>query len=231
MRMMLATATLEWGDWKNCLASWDYHRVTHPLLMVVKGKTIIEAYQEIWEAAKQDEVDAIAYVHDDTICYEPGWDARVILEFEDPEVGVVGFGGGIGHGDPDMYRKPYELPQLARRCFISNMRSAEVHGARYQHARNVAVLDGFALIVRREVLDKTNGWPQDGTVGYYLYSEWLCCMARRLGYRIRMVGVDCEHLGGRSSGLKPEQKFDFEGEHKWLYDNFRDVLPYTAEGR
>lgn len=43
--------------------------------------------------------------------------------------------------------------------------------------------------------------------------------------KIRMVGVSCDHLGGKSSGLKPDQVFDYDGEHKRLYEEFQDVFP------
>lgn len=185
----------------------------------------MDAYQEIFQRTKPGNV--IGYIHDDVVCQERDWDFRILSEFADPKVGLVGLGGSWGHGDPDLYKKPFEISQLARRGFMSNMKDAERHGSRFTGERDVAVLDGFALFVRWELLEKAGGWPQSG-VDYFMYSEWLCCMARRLGYRIRLVGIAADHLGGKSTGLNPNAKFDFEGEHRFLYENFRDCLPYEV---
>ena len=165
-------------------------------------------------------------------------------EFEDPRVGLVGFGGGLGHGDPEMYRKPYELTQLARRGYRSNTRDAEANGVRERGSCDVAVLDGMALFVRREILDRPTiqsfrplkndlhiyGWPLHTPIGYFCYDYWLCCETRRQGYRIRMVGVACDHLNGKSTGLGPEElgRDKFEAAHRYLYDTCRDVLPWEV---
>jgi GT2 family glycosyltransferase len=108
------------------------------------------------------------------------------------------------------------------------MRTAEIHGGRFIGERDVAIGDGFALFVRRNILDKVGGWPVDKPVGYFMYSEWLCCEARRQGYRIRLVGVDCEHLGGKSSGYIPATD-NYDEAHKYFYENNRDVMPYRVE--
>jgi len=90
------------------------------------------------------------------------------------------------------------------------------------------VLDGFALFVRRSILDKVGGWPVNEKYGYWLYSEWLCCETRRQGYRIRLVGVDCEHLGGKSSGHIATSP-SYEEAHHYLWENNRDMLPYRVK--
>jgi GT2 family glycosyltransferase len=179
------------------------------------------------------EYDILAYLHDDTIINDPGWVAKVMREFEDPKVGLVGFGGATRHGDPFMYNKPYEYQQLARAGFASNMRDAENHGERFTGSRDVAVLDGFALIVRRAVLEAAGGWPLNTPIGYVCYDYWLSCMARRLGYRIRRVGVACDHLGGQTFvklgiGQDPKHWKQYLDSHRYIYDEFKDVLPYEV---
>src|SRR6266404_4540884 len=47
--------------------------------------------------------DVIGYLHSDLIIHEQGWDARVLREFDDPRVGVVGFVGATGLGDKNIY--------------------------------------------------------------------------------------------------------------------------------
>ena len=166
----------------------------------------------------------IAFIHDDVIITERDWDLRVLAEFNDPKVGLVGFGGATAHGTDDLYTTPYRLQNLARMGFASNLVDAEAHGERFQGSREVVVLDGFFMAARREMLDKFF-WPVD-KIFFHCYDYFFCCMARRLGYKIRMVGVACQHLGGATSvGMGVERQGDHERSHRYIWEEFRDVLP------
>ena len=220
--MMLCIATRKWEGWKRCLDTMFASADEHLDLCIVSDEDVVPAYQKMFEMCKSP---ILAFIHDDVEIYEKGWDHRVLKEFNDPTVGLVGFGGALGHGQPHLYRVPYHLPDLARQEFMSNMRSAEVHGARFTGERDVAIIDGFAGFVRRSIIEKWGGFPQNKPVGYYMLWENLCCEARRQGYRIRLVGVDCEHLGGRTSTVH-QVKDDYEAEHKYFYENNRDMMPY-----
>jgi len=194
---------------------------------------VVGSYQQILDNVTQDgEIrwELLAFIHDDVICRERGWDERVLHEFEDPEVGLVGFGGARWHGVSELYKRPYELIQLVRGDYMSNTDDAEVHGARFTGSCDVAVLDGYVLIVRRDLLDRAGGWRGLASgCDFYCYDYALSAMARRLGYRIRLVGVRCHHLGGRTSvaagalpATSPEAR---EAAHRWFYETYRDVMP------
>jgi hypothetical protein len=195
-------------------------------MKIVEGMRVVDAYQRIYEMTKQP---IIGYVHDDVICQESDWDVRVMKEFADPKVGLVGLGGGTRHGADDLYRSPYSLPQLGRGGFLSNMREAELHGSRFTGECNVAVVDGYAMFVRREVITQMGGWPSNTPVDYLCYDYFLSCWTRRLGYKIRVVGIKCDHLGGKSTGLNKNLQVDFEGAHRWIYDEFKDCLPCQVQ--
>ena len=202
---------------------------------------VVKSYEGIY---RDTQSPILAYLHDDVECKEMGWDQLVLAEFDDPTVGLVGFGGAKQHGAADIYKTPYVLQQLGRTGYLSNTTDAEVHGKRFNGATDVAVLDGFALVVRRDVLDKAwlrtdptfyGGWPVDHLT-FHCYDYYLCCMARRLGYRIRVVGVRCHHHGGMTSTTKQYQDWlaskgmydveDHQQSHQWIYEEFRDVLPW-----
>ena len=224
MPMGYAIATREWQGYKQCVFSWDRTANGFYPAWLVTDQDVLPAYQECYENLPEP---IQAYIHDDVMIYERGWDERVLKEFEDPFVGVVGFGGALGHGHPSLYKGPYHLPNLARQDFLSNMRDAEKHGARFTGERDVAVLDGFALFVRRSILDRVGGWPVGKPYGYFMYSEWLCCEARRQGFRIRLVGVECDRLGGKSSGfISPNENYELA--HSYFYEHNRDVMPHRV---
>lgn len=178
----------------------------------------------------------IAFIHDDVEILEPGWDAAVLEEFQRPNVGVVGFGGALGLGTDDIYKTPYRLQQLARLNYGSNAPDWETHGTRFTGSREVATLDGYALIVRRELLDKIGGWPTRDLT-FHNYDNAICLYAHRHGYKVRQLGIYAKHGGGGTSvkdgryaaWLKAEfNKTDSDvhrESHEWLYAEFKDCLP------
>jgi hypothetical protein len=186
---------------------------------------MMKAYQRIFEQTSQG---IIGYMHDDVVIYEDDWDVRVMREFKDPAVGMVGFGAGVSVGTPDIYQVPYHFAQIGRGTFLSNLRKAESHGGRFTGARDVACFDGFAIFVRRAILQKCGGWPVGTPVNYWIYDEMISLESLRQGYRNRLVGIDCDHLEGRSPSIIPE---DHGAASLWLYERYRDVLPFRAEER
>jgi hypothetical protein len=226
-QMVICVATHRWEGWIKSIESWYYNAaIPYSLpIHIVSKKEILPAYQECYEHTTEP---ILAYLHDDLLIYERGWEQRVLKEFDDAKVGLVGIAGALGHGHPDLYHGPYYLPRLARQNFLSNLRDWQIHGERLTAERTVAVLDGMAVIVRRELLDKLGGWPVDSDLGYHLYTEWLCCMAHRWGYKIRLVGIEAEHLGGKTSTLVAVKQ-NYEKAHRLLYDSFQDVLPYRVD--
>lgn len=222
-RLVYGIATRKWEGYRRCVDSWQSMATNrHPEYEVV-NKPILEAFQEIYENTTEP---IISLMHDDLIVYEDGWDDRVLRQFEDEKVGLVGFAGALGHGRPEMYTEPFRIPNLVRMDFLSNMKDAEKHGRRFKGERDVAVLDGLSLFVRRSVLDRWGGWPLGQSIDYFMYSENLCCEVRRQGMRIRLVGVDCLHLGGKSSGTS--LPYSYEEEHLKFWERNRDMMPYRV---
>lgn len=238
LKLAIITAHAGADSLEEAMASWGTVE-TRPPVFIMDGKNgMLQAYQAGFESLLPGRItfpnyDILAFLHDDVLVHDPDWVQRVLKEFEDPQVGLVGFGGATGHGDPNLYKIPYDYRQLGRSNFLSNMTDAEAHGKRFTTSCDVAVLDGFALIVRRSLLDRCNGWPLDTPIGYLCYDYWLCCVVRRLGYRIRLVGVSCTHLGGRTFvkmgiGQREDHWPHFLAAHRYIYDEFRDVLPFSV---
>jgi hypothetical protein len=225
--MAVCFATRYWEGWGECTESWIDLSTRGRRYQIAGDKDVLPAYQEMYELTSEP---IIGYLHDDLMCHEREWDARVLEEFEDPFVGMVGFAGATRHGRADIYKTPYDLPQLGRFGFRSNMRDAERHGQRFRGECDIAVVDGLAIFVRRDILDRVGGWPLDTPVGYFCYDYWLSCEVRRQGFRIRLVGVAIDHLGGKSSGyIDPDPMKSHAASHRWLYDNSHDVLPFEVK--
>lgn len=234
-RLSICVATMQSPQAENLyLQSWHWNDVAIWHNNPTHNLGVIGSYERLYKSVRDREI--LMYLHDDVECFEPGWVDRVLKEFEDPSVGVVGFGGGLGHGHPDIYKVPYQLQQLARFDYRSNTRDAEVHGVREKAACDVAVLDGFALGVRRSLLERCGGWLVYDLPPMHCYDYYICLMAHRYKYRVRMLGIDCQHYGGRTGTSSAYNEWckttkwgsDLEmhiAGHQTLYDNFRDVLP------
>jgi len=213
---------------EDCIESW--HSDNYGTIFVEDGYDhgMLKAYEKGWRKSK---ANFIAFIHDDVIIREP-WIDKGLDAFDDPSVGLVGFGGALQHGRDDIYKTPYDYRQVGRFEYISNTDDAEVHGERFTGTREVAVLDGFCLILRRDLLERCGGWPID-KLDYIGYDYWISCMAHRLGFSIRLIGIRCHHLGGKTA-VALGKNFDPDGEaykssHKYIYDEFRDVLPWRTK--
>lgn len=194
--------------------------------------------QKVHRFYLSSQADVIAYFHSDLTIHQPSWDSLVLKEFEDERVAIVSFGGAISWGHPDIYRVPYEYRQLARHGWMSNATDAEQHGTRCTTARDVAVIDSMAVVVRRSFLTRCGGWPVATFPPSHCSDYWLCLMAHRLGMRIRLVPVAYTHTSG---GVRGDGRFDYPKwiagtrwlsdanchriGHELIYDLGRDTLP------
>lgn len=237
MKLAICTATMcdiqesnyQYGPGE--IPSFTAHATTNPRVYVHRNTIeqnlgVVSAYQKLYEKTTEE---ILFYTHDDVVCREGGWDERVISEFEDPKVGLVGFGGASRHGTDELYKTPYRLQQLVRSGYRSNVDDAETHGARFEGSCDVVVLDGFVIAVRRSLLDCFGGWAwmADGC-NFFCYDYAISALARRCGYRIRVVGVRCHHYGGRTSTKDVKEivgQEAYDKSHKWFYNEFRNEMP------
>jgi len=183
-----------------------------------------------WRAT---DATVIGYLHNDLYIHEKDWDVRVMREFDDPKVAVVGFVGATGLAHRDIYKVPYDFRQLAREDVWSNLTDWQNHGRRDDGTREIAVVDSCAVFVRRSLLARVGGWP----TGTYPNSShcsdlWICCIARRYGLRVCMVGVSCTHRSGGKGSVGSAWLEARGGDHVIhqqahivTYEIFRDILP------
>jgi glycosyl transferase family 2 len=221
------------ATWKETASSELYVLVDETVEGAEAG--FLRKCDKFWRTS---EADVIGYLHSDLFIHEYGWDKRVLSEFTKPDVGVVGFLGATRLGHPDIYKIPYVHTQLARFDVWSNFTDWRVHGQEEKGSRRVAVVDSCAVFVRRTVLERVGGWP----VGRYPNNAhcsdlWLCCVARRLGLHVRLVGISCTHrsggkgeAGSRWLAAHGTDLVHHRQAHELVYEDFRDVLPVEVEG-
>jgi hypothetical protein len=183
----------------------------------------------------------VLFLHDDVELAEDKnhfWDVATLEAFDDPKIGLVGWGGATGLGHKDLYKVSYRLEDLARENYFSATTDWKEHGELLRAPREVAVLDGFALAFRREAYEEMGGWQKAIDLGlvFHAYDLWAALTMRRLGWKIMAVPVSCRHLGGRTSTTPEYQELlkslgyqdDFEVHrraHEIIFREFRDVLP------
>ena len=169
MRLAICVATMRDEVWPGQIETWISSSTYWPPIEVYTQHNtkennlgVVGSYQELYRQSKEE---VLVFAHDDVTMRERGWNERVLKEFEDERVAVAGFGGATWHGTDDLYKRPYQLSNLRRGGYGSNVDDAEQHGERFTGAKDVAVLDGFALVVRRSFLDRIDGWKFSGLRG------------------------------------------------------------------
>lgn len=189
--------------------------------------------------ADESSADVLAFVHDDVDIQDQDW-MQVVQDFfaANPDCGLVGFGGALALGHPYIYKLPYDLMQLARYDYISNVIDAENHGRRVTVPVQVVVLDGFCQIFRRAAYEEMGGWQAVLNLGltFHMYDFAAACFMARLGWKVWMLPIPCKHHGGRTSvSAAYDQWLHSQGiagdaevhrkAHEVCYREFRDVLP------
>lgn len=238
---VMLTASRETARLKRAEENWHDLAAFDWRVQVVAGFGVVPLFAEgmaqvlhLFPAAR-----VIACLHDDVWMEETDWDAKVLDCFADnPQCGLLGFGGATGLGAANIYQVPYDPMQLARQDFVSNMRDAEAHGRR-AHASSewrlacrperVACLDGFSLIGRREYWEGWSVFDQqqpyslvgggawnlfqrmaDAGLVHHAYDSALGCYAKRLGWEVWMLPLRCHHHGGLTAVADPAY-------HEWAH--------------
>lgn len=201
-------------------------------IKIIRNKENIgvrDAINQIWKAASNP---YILLMHNDVQILDPNWDERVRTAFaEIPEAGIVGCYGSKGLGTADLYQAPYEMHQLARQLNVSgSSMDKNVHGFRELTAKfeNVAVFDGFALVVKKKLLDEMQGLSAEVLEVHHFYDMYICIESLKRGYENIVIPLDFYHLGGRTDVSQPWAKDKQQvhtDAHPRFYEYGKGVLP------
>lgn len=175
-----------------------------------ENKGVMPALNQAWQISKHD-YDFIVYLHNDVLIHEKGWDDKLVrilsqmnqpVHGDDKGIGVAGFYGAKGIGTGDIYRSGYAQQQMIRIENVSGChRMDPVHGYRSlrygQETEEVAVMDGFSLIVNVKLLNELGGFDRSFPP-HHMYDNDICLESLDKGYRNIVIAMDAEHLGGRT---------------------------------
>lgn len=142
--------------------------------------------------------DVLAFLHSDLFVWEQGWDRRVREAFErDPKLGLIGVVGSSEIDENGGRGSGTVLNFQGRR----GGGRAEDHGRRETGLVPAAVVDGCAMIFRRECLDALE--DRETFPPHHFYDRLLSCQALEAGWRVGVLGVAVDHLGGQTAVLEP----------------------------
>jgi len=145
--------------------------------------------------------DVVAFFHSDLVVWQSGWVERVLEHFNaDEKLGMIGFVGSD------------EIDQMGGRGLGStcNFQGRELNGLKgskpsehfYMKESDgfskAAVVDGCAIIIRRiawDDLDFKEDWPV-----HHHYDRLISCQLLENGWGIGVLGIECDHFSGRSTG-------------------------------
>jgi len=202
-------------------------------------------YNRAWRLTN---TDFVAFLHNDVIVLEKGWDERLEKYVKEP-VGIIGFAGSIGLGRDDIYYAPFKNEQLVRIGFYWNFHSPDFrkfvealglplndeecqrHGACFDTEwLQVATIDGLAIMANRKLLD-AGGFDEEYL--FHGFDDDMCMKSIDLGLVNVIVNIGYYHAGcgGHEGHIelrkvhnKEEQQLHDDGCLR-LYNKWRHLLP------
>ena len=165
--------------------------------------------------------EVVAFLHSDLIIAEKGYDQRILNEFvARTDLGLMGFvgsneidhNGGRGGGTTSNF--------LGGQYFTNDHTfagtPAEAHGMRNAGYTNAAVVDGCAMVIRREAWNKIGF--REKFPPHHFYDRLISTQMLEAGYKVCVLGIACDHLGGQT--VSREQRYPDMAE-EWSHRNIK----------
>ena len=195
-------------------------------------------YPTFQQGLENTDADFVFYSHNDVEMLEYGWDSKLdrLLNLRQHRWGVGGMFGAQGLGLPGIYKTPYNMFQLQRwGCVTVNSMHDESSSRRIKSDQErVMVLDGFSMIMSREMVDEAMGgkFDHENFPPHHMYDIDICVTSHYAGFNNYCVDIDCIHHGGKTSTTqKWAEKMGTTDQdihrkaHEVFYDKWRYKLP------
>lgn len=204
-------------------------------LIVIRNEQNLGVRPALNQIFKKATGDIVVFTHNDVEIYEKGWDEKIRAAFSvHTNAGIIGAYGAKGIGDSNIYQVPYVMQQLARQSCVSNARMDRgIHGFRnlQNDFENVAVFDGFFMAIKKELLEKTQGFSDILPI-HHSYDNLICIQSLENGYENILLSLDITHVGGQTDVKEDwvkgtgKSKADIHADaHPPLYEYGRGLLP------
>jgi GT2 family glycosyltransferase len=195
--------------WKG-LRHWNFD------LSVIRSETNRGFYRPITDLADMaTNADVVGLCHNDLIFYEDGWDRRLRQCFVDHgDLGIVGFCGSNevddrgGRGGGTMMNFKGKKGALA-----------EHTGRKITDLQPAAILDSLFMAIRKPVVSCL-GVDDNIALNHFGDRVWPL-RAIEAGWRVGVLGVEIDHMGGQTLVLVPKIEKDSQD---WL-DKFGIPVP------
>ena len=202
-------------------------------IKVVRNEKSIGVYPTFEKGFKVATGDVIAFFHSDLIVWEKGWDSRVLGAFMmNPKLGMIGFigsneidtRGGRGLGTTSNFSGGIMTTRYMDTDGSSQDKTwsgsvAGIHGKTSSGISNAAVVDGCAMIIRRETWNKIG--VKEGFPPHHFYDRLISTQVLASGYEIAVLGIACDHISGQTVNQESKyQKMAWE----WLVRN--NITPF-----
>jgi len=166
---------------------------------VIRNDSNVGMVESLQQAKRICDGDILMFMHSDFMVHERGWDDKILSAFKaDPKLGLLGAVGGS-----------VAATNGGRANVLCSFRDAHVHGTPTPHGVHPAVLlDGCCMIFRKSAMD---GIPELNFPAHHFHDKMWSIQMVMNGYRVGVIKLDCDHLGGRTS-CQPECQESFK---KW----------------
>lgn len=201
----------------------DVHLVTNK-----ENVGVLASLQQGYEKVNKD-TDVIVYMHNDVAILEYIYSPAIIEDmFNHSDTGICGlFGAKIAGIDG------------GRGECVYNGLEAPLEGDKIYKAKEVTLLDGLFLAIRKKILDNTNGWDMNYTY-HHFYDKDISLESIKQGYKNYVLPISYYHLSGQTANFGSYKQWigdkleggDIES-HKlseeYYLAKWKDFLPYKVE--
>lgn len=208
---------------------------------VLRNEENIGVYPTFQQGFDATDLTFIFYSHNDVEMLQYGWDIELNNLLQElswkHKVGVCGMYGARRLGTPDIYRAPYHFTQLQRGDCVTVEHMHNTERRLEAKSERVAVLDGFSLIVNRDMVYKAmrGKFDHESFPPHHMYDIDICIESHYGGYSNFAIDIDCIHHGGKTScGEKWAEKMGttdlkvHRKAHEIFYKKWRGKLPVVV---
>lgn len=166
-------------------------------LEVVRTEKNVGVWPTFQQGYNATDADVLAYLHNDLWVYHENWDGELLTAFtNDPLLGLVGFVGSH-EWDWDGGRGLGTMSNFQGRPGAGS--PAETHGARLFGLAPALVVDGCAMVMRRQAMEMIGFFDFPP---HHFYDRVYSLHMLTLSWRTAVAGIACDHVSGQTANTQ-----------------------------